>query len=114
MVCGFFREHGCKRGVLGGKGNFRFRFLSGRREFSGVGQFGNDWRSCRDEAGTTPDDPANGAVLFGAGDVLVLRLPVIVGEKVSVGDGVYVNVSQGFNRGSDEVGFVAFGVGGEG
>ena len=30
-----------------------------------------------------------------------------------VGDSVYVNVSRGFDRGSNEVGFMAFGVGGE-
>ena len=53
-------------------------------------------------------------VLFGTTDVLVLRFPVIVGEEVLVSDGVHIHVSQGFNGGSDEVGFMAFGVGGEG
>ena len=52
-------------------------------------------------------------VLFGTGDVFALRLPVVVGEEVLVGDSVYIYVSWGFDGGADEVGFMAFGVGGE-
>ena len=48
-----------------------------------------------------------------AGDVFALRLPIVVGEEMLVGDGVHVNVSRGFNRGADKVRFMAFGVGGE-
>ena len=48
------------------------------------------------------------------GDVFVLGLPIIVGEEVLVGDGVYVDVSWGFNGGSNKVGFMLFGVGGKG
>ena len=46
--------------------------------------------------GPTPDDPVDGAVLFGPRDVLVLRFPVVVSEEVSVGDGIHVNVLWGF------------------
>ena len=53
-------------------------------------------------------------VLLGAGDVFALCLPVIVGEEVSVGDGVHVYVSRGFDGGTDEVRFMVFGVRGEG
>ena len=52
-------------------------------------------------------------VLFCAGDVFALRLPVVVGEEVLVSDGVHINVSWGFNGGADEMRFVAFGVGGK-
>ena len=52
-------------------------------------------------------------VLFGTGDVFALRLPVVVGEEMLVGDSVHIYVSRGFDRGADEVGFVAFGVSGE-
>ena len=53
-------------------------------------------------------------VLLGAGDVFALRLPFVIGEEVLVGDSVHINVSWGFDRGSDEVGFMAFGVDGKG
>ena len=52
-------------------------------------------------------------VLLGASDVFALRLPVIIDEEVLVGDSVHINVSWRSDRGSDEVGFVAFGIGGE-
>ena len=55
----------------------------------------------------------DGVILFGTGDVFALRLPIVVGIEVLVGDSVHINVSWGFDRGLDEVGFVAFGVGGE-
>ena len=42
-------------------------------------------------------------VLLGAGDVFALRLPVVVGEEVSVGDGIDVYVSRGFDGGTDEM-----------
>ena len=64
--------------------------------------------------GSTSDNPIDGAILFGAGDVFVLGLPIIVGEEVLVGEGVYVNMLRGFDRGSREVGLMSFGVGGEG
>ena len=54
------------------------------------------------------------AVLPGTGDVFALHFPVVVGEEVSVGDSVHVDVSWGFDRGSNEVGFMAFGVDREG
>ena len=63
--------------------------------------------------GSTSDNPIDGAILFGSGDVFALRLPVIIGEEVLVGDSVHTYVSWGFDGGSDEVGFMAFGVGGE-
>ena len=47
------------------------------------------------------------------GDVFALRLPIVIGEEVLVGDSVHVNVSWEFDGGSDEVGFVAFGVSGK-
>ena len=64
--------------------------------------------------GSTSDDPVNGTVLSSATDVFVLHLPVIVGEEVLVDDGIHINVSWGFDGGSYEVGFMSFGVGGEG
>ena len=63
--------------------------------------------------GPTSDDPVDGAVLFGAGNVFTLSLPVIVGKEMFVGDGIYVDMSWRFDGGSDEVGFVAFGISGE-
>ena len=48
------------------------------------------------------------------GDVFALSLPVVIGKEVLVGDSVHVYVSRGFDRGSDEVGFVVFGISGEG
>ena len=51
--------------------------------------------------------------MLGAGDVLALRLPVVVGEEVLVGDSVYINVSWGFDRGANEMGLVSFGISGE-
>ena len=52
-------------------------------------------------------------VLLSASDVFALRLPVVIGEEVLVGDSIHINVSRGFDRRSDEVGLVAFGVGRE-
>ena len=49
-------------------------------------------------------------ILLGTGDVLTLRLPVVVGEEVFVGDGIYIDMSWGFDGGSDEVGLMAFGI----
>ena len=63
--------------------------------------------------GPASNDPVNGAVLSGVVYVLVLCFPVIVGEEVLVSDGIHVNVSWGFDRRSDEMRLVAFGVGGE-
>ena len=51
--------------------------------------------------------------MFSAGDVFALRLPVVVGEEVLVGDSVYINVSWGFDRGANEMGLVSFGISGE-
>ena len=48
------------------------------------------------------------------GDVFAFRLPVVVGEEVMIGDSVHVNVLWWFDRGSNEVGFMAFGVDREG
>ena len=45
--------------------------------------------------------------------VFTLGLPVIVGEEVFVGDGIYVDMSWRFDGGSDEMGFVVFGISGE-
>ena len=59
---------------------------------------------------TASDDSVDGAILLGAGDIFVLRLPVVVSEEVLVGDSVHINVSWRFDGGSDEVGFVALGV----
>ena len=64
--------------------------------------------------GSTSDDSVDGVILLSAGDVFTLCLPVVVGEEVLVGDSVHINVSWGFDRGSDEVGFMAFGVDGKG
>ena len=60
--------------------------------------------------GSISNNPVDSAVLSSAADVFVLGLPVVVGEEVLVGDSVDINVSWGFNRGSNEVGFVSFGV----
>ena len=54
------------------------------------------------------------AVLLGAGDVFALCLPVIVGEEVSIGDGIDVYMPWGFDGGTEEMRFMAFSVGGEG
>ena len=51
--------------------------------------------------------------MFSAGDVFALRLPVVVGEEVLVSDGIHIDVSWGFDGGSDEMGFMAFGISGE-
>ena len=59
------------------------------------------------------DDPVNGAVLSGMVYVFIVRLPVIVGEEVLVDDGVDIDMLWWFDRGSDEVGFVVFGISGE-
>ena len=63
--------------------------------------------------GSTSDDSVNGTVLSGAANVFALHLPVIVGEEVSVGDSVDINMSWWFDGGSGEVGFVVFGICGE-
>ena len=60
--------------------------------------------------GPASDDPVDGTILFGAGDVVTLGLPIIVGEEMFVGDGIYVDMLWGFDGGSDEVGLVAFGI----
>ena len=52
-------------------------------------------------------------VLLGASDVVALRLPIVVDVEVLVSDSVHINVSWGFDRGSDEVGFMTFGIGRE-
>ena len=52
--------------------------------------------------------------MFGAGDVFAFGLPIVIDEEVLVGDGVHVNVSWGSDGGSNEVGFMAFGVDREG
>ena len=62
---------------------------------------------------STPDNSVDGAVLSGTGDIFALRFPIVIGEEVVVGDSVYIHMSRGFDRGADEVGFMAFGVGGE-
>ena len=49
-------------------------------------------------------------VLLGTSDVFALRLPVVIGEEVLVGDSVHINVSWRFDGGSDVVGFVVFSV----
>ena len=59
------------------------------------------------------DDPIDGTVLFSVNDVFALGLPVVISKEVLVGDSVYVDVSQGFDRGSNEVGLMTFGVGRE-
>ena len=51
--------------------------------------------------------------MLGAGDVFTLGFPVIVGEEVFVGDGIYVDMSWGFDRRLDEMGFVTSGIGRE-
>ena len=113
MVCSFLGEYRGEGRVLGGKNGFGFGFLSGCREFSSGGQFGDNRRSCWDKTGSTPDDSIDGAILLGTGNVFTLGLPIVVGKEVLVGDSVHINVSWGFNRGSSEVGFVAFGISGE-
>ena len=60
--------------------------------------------------GSISNNPVDSAVLSSVADVFVLGLPVVVGEEVLVGDSIDINVSWGFNRGSNEVGFVSFGV----
>ena len=59
------------------------------------------------------DDPVDGAILLGVGDVFTLGFPVIVGEEVFVGDGIYIDMSWGFDRRLDEMGFVMSGIGRE-
>ena len=66
-----------------------------------------------DKARSASDDPIDGTILFGAGDVFILGFPIVVGEEVSVGDGIDIGMSWGFNRGSNEVGFMSLGVGRE-
>ena len=51
--------------------------------------------------------------MFGAGDIFVLRLPIVVGEEVLVGDSVHIYVPWDFDGGADEMGLMAFGVSGE-
>ena len=60
--------------------------------------------------GSASDDSVDGAILSGAGDVFTLRFPVVVGIEMLVNDSVHVNVSWGFDGGSGEAGFMAFGV----
>ena len=66
-----------------------------------------------DKARSASNDPIDGAILFGAGDVFILSFPIIVGEEVLVSYGVDIGMSWGFNRGSNEVGFMSLGVGRE-
>ena len=113
MVGGFLGKYRSEGGIFRGESGFGFRFLSGCREFSSGGQLGDDRRSCQDETGSASNDSMDDTVLLGTGDVFALRLPVVVGEEVSVGDGIDVYMSWGFDGGLDEVGFVAFGIGGE-
>ena len=103
VVGGFLREHGGERGIFWGKDGFGFGFLGGGGKFGCSGQFGYDWRSCWDKAGSTPDDLVNGAVLSGTAYVLILRLPIVVSIEVSVGDGVDINMSWRFDGRSNEV-----------
>ena len=51
--------------------------------------------------------------MSGAAYVLILRLPIVVGVEVSVGDGVDINMLWWLDGRSDEVGVVVFGVSGE-
>ena len=46
-------------------------------------------------------------------DAFALRLPIIVGIEVLVGDGIDVDMSRWSDSGSDEVGFMALGLGRE-
>ena len=113
VFSGFFREYRGEGRVFRGEDGFGFGLLGGCHKFSSGGQLGNDRRSCRNEARSTPDNSVDRAVLFGAGNIFTLRFPVIVSKEVLVSDSVYVYVSWGFDGGADEVGFMAFGVGGE-
>ena len=64
--------------------------------------------------GSASINPIDSTVLPGVADVFVLSFPVVVGEEVLVIDGIYINMSWGFNGGLSEVRFVSFGVNGEG
>ena len=50
-------------------------------------------------------------ILLGGGDRFAFGFPIIIGDVVLVGDGVYIDMSWGFNGGSDKVGLMPFGVG---
>ena len=52
--------------------------------------------------------------MLGAGDVLILSFPVVVGKEMLIYDGVHVGVSWRFNGGSGEARFVSFSINGEG
>ena len=114
VVSGLLGEHGGERRVFWGERGFGFGFLSGGSEFSGSGQFGDDWGSCWDKVRATSDDLINGAILLSTGDIFVLSFPVVVHEEVLVSDSVNIDMSWGFDGGSDEVGFMSFGVDREG
>ena len=45
----------------------------------------------------------DGMILLGTGDVFALRLPVVVGEEVLVGDSIHVYMSRRSDRGTNEV-----------
>ena len=52
--------------------------------------------------GSASDDSVDSAILLGTGDVFALRLPVVVGEEVLVGDSVHVHVLRRFDGGTDK------------
>ena len=56
----------------------------------------------------------DGMVLLSMDNILVLRFPIIIRKEVLVDDGVDVDVTQGFDGGADETGFVLFSVNREG
>ena len=53
-------------------------------------------------------------ILPGVGDILILGFPVVVYEEVLVDNSINIDVLQGFDRRSSEVGFMSFGVNREG
>ena len=114
VVSGFLRKYGSERGVFQEEHGFWFGFLSCGGKFSGSGEFGDDQRSCWDKVRSTSDDLVDSAVLSGTDNVFIFCFPIIVCKEVLVNDSVDVGVMQGFDRGSDEMGFVSFSVNKEG
>ena len=52
----------------------------------------------------------DGTILLSVGDVFIFGFPVVVREEVLVGNGINIDMSRGFDRGSNIVRFMSFGV----
>ena len=60
--------------------------------------------------GAASDNSVDGAILPGMADIFILGLPVVVREELLVNDSINIDVLQGFDGRSNEVGFMSFGV----